>query len=72
MTTPRHIPFLPASPWYQQEGRLLVFSLDKVTLYSPAPLDEAMIALVSDAIAGSIQRTPDINPVNLDYWPFGR
>jgi hypothetical protein len=57
---------------YQQEGQLLVFSLDKVTLYHRAPLDESMIALVSDAIAGSIQQTPDIKPVNLDHWPFGR
>jgi hypothetical protein len=57
---------------FQQEGQILVFGQDRVQLFRRAPLDETMIALVSKEIMDLIQRMPDIRPVNLDHWPFGK
>jgi hypothetical protein len=56
---------------FQQEGQIFVHGPQGVRLYRRAPLDETMIALVSQEIMKLIQEMPDVKPVNLDYWPYG-
>jgi hypothetical protein len=57
---------------FQQEGQILVHGPDGAKLYRRAPLDETMIALVSQEMMKLIQQMPDIRPVNLDHWPQER
>lgn len=57
---------------FQQEGQIMVYGPEGVKLYRKAPLDETMIALVSQEMMRLIQQMPDIRPVNLDHWPLGR
>jgi hypothetical protein len=57
---------------YQQDGQILVHDLNCAKLYRRAPLDETMIALVSQEMMRHIQQMPDIRPINLDHWPFGK
>jgi hypothetical protein len=52
----------------KKDGQILVTTKDKAVLYTRAPLDETMIALVSKEIMERIQQMPDIRPLNLDVW----
>jgi hypothetical protein len=57
---------------YQQEGQFMIYGKDGATLFRKAPLDETMISLVGREMMNLILTMPDIKPVNLDYWPYGR
>ncbi len=52
----------------KKDGQILLVTKDKAVLYTRAPLDETMIALVSREIMERIQEMPDIRPLNLDEW----
>lgn len=57
---------------FQQDGQILLYGLREAKLFRAAPLDESLLALVSDLMAEHMLTMPDIKPVNLDHWPYGR
>ncbi len=57
---------------YQHEGQIMIYGKKGATLFRNAPLDETMIGLVGQEMMKLIQMMPDIKPVKLDYWPYGR
>lgn len=52
----------------QQDGQIMVLGHDSVTTYRTAPVDETLIALVSQEMQRLIRTLPDIKPVDMDYW----
>jgi hypothetical protein len=57
---------------FQQEGQIMTYGKEGAKLLPNAPLDETMISLVGREMMNLILTMPDIKPVNLDYWPYGR
>ena len=57
---------------FQQEGQIMIYGKDAAKLLPKAPLDETMISLIGKEMMGLILTMPEIKPVNLDYWPYGR
>lgn len=57
---------------FQQEGQIMIYGKDGAKLLPKAPLDETMISLVGKELMSLILTMPDIRPVNLDHWPYGK